>query len=286
VTDSGYHIIAEGLGFTEGPVALPDGTLACTSITEGALFWIDAQGGVRRTETGGGPNGLAFDGHDAFFIAQNGGIFGGRPGATSGIQRLGPDGSIVYVVTDVDAPNDICFGPDGRLYFTDPRGEGFDYADPATAPAGRLYSCAADGSDLQLLTEGPAFINGLAFGIAADELYVVETSARRILRYPWYKGSLGQPEVAVQLTTGLPDGIAIDQEGAIWVGCTFDDAYVARFKPTGIETTRIQFENGAGTTNCCFGVRDPHHLYVTVSRRGSIARLRTEVPGLSLLRAA
>ena len=43
------------------------------------------------------------------------------------IQKAWPDGRVETSCTEVDgiklqAPNDLSFGPDGRLYFTDPRG--------------------------------------------------------------------------------------------------------------------------------------------------------------------
>jgi gluconolactonase len=276
------RVVGENLGFTEGPVALADGRVACTSITHGAVYWIDPTGAVTSVETGGGANGLAYDGIDTYYVAQNGGIFGGKPGAEGGIQRIDRDGAVEYIVTGVDAPNDLCFGPDGRLYFTDSRAEGFDYADPATAPPGRLYSCTAQGEELRLLDEGPAFINGLAFGRDVNDLFVVETSARRILHYDWREGEVSNKTEAFSVGTGLPDGIAIDTEGALWVACTFDDHYVARFEQTGRRTARIDFRPNGGPTNCCFGI-DSDQLFVALSRRKQLVAMSTGRRGLPML---
>ncbi len=128
-----FEVLAKGLGFTEGPVALPDGDVVVTSITEGALFRIGPDGDVRaRIDTGGGPNGLAVDADGVLYVAQNGGIWGGHPGCPAGVQRVDGDSVEHVVAGPMEAPNDLCFGPDGRLYVTDPRGETMPH-EPETA---------------------------------------------------------------------------------------------------------------------------------------------------------
>jgi hypothetical protein len=52
-------VLATDLGFTEGPVWLPEGRIALTSISHGCLYVVDPAGGpMERIDTGGGPNGL------------------------------------------------------------------------------------------------------------------------------------------------------------------------------------------------------------------------------------
>ena len=55
-------------------------------------------------------------------------------------------------------------------------------------------------------------------------LYVVETFARRISRYPLNQNGLGRQEVFVELGEGhYPDGIAFDAEGALWATSIFSN---------------------------------------------------------------
>ena len=57
---AGMEVIADGLRFPEGPVALPDGSVVLTEIAAGRITRIAPDGSKSTVaETGGGPNGLA-----------------------------------------------------------------------------------------------------------------------------------------------------------------------------------------------------------------------------------
>src|SRR5882757_11373374 len=132
-------LLAEGLGFTEGPVWLDDHRIALTSISHGCIYIVDPSGGAtERIETGGGPNGLARGANGTLFVAQNGGAFGASGPAQPGVQMI-TDGCVEYLVTGLGAPNDLMFGPDGRLWVTGTRAE-FDISRPDDGPPGHVYA--------------------------------------------------------------------------------------------------------------------------------------------------
>ena len=82
-------VIADGLGFTEGPVWLPDGRVALTSISHGCVYIVDPLGGpLERIDTGGGPNGLARSDDGTLYVAQNGGAWGASGPAEPGVQVI------------------------------------------------------------------------------------------------------------------------------------------------------------------------------------------------------
>ena len=114
-------VIADGLGFTEGPVWLPDDRVALTSISHGCVYIVDPRdGALERIDTGGGPNGLACSADGTLYVAQNGGAWGASGIAEPGVQVIA--GSHVdYLVEGLGVPNDLTFGPDGRLWITDTR---------------------------------------------------------------------------------------------------------------------------------------------------------------------
>ena len=69
------NIVATGLKFPEGPIAMPDGSVLLVEIARGTLSRVEPGGKVEVVaETGGGPNGAAIgpDGH--CYICNNGGF--------------------------------------------------------------------------------------------------------------------------------------------------------------------------------------------------------------------
>lgn len=272
--------IATNLGFTEGPVWTSDSRLLVTSISHGVIYEVDTGGPRVIADTGGGPNGMTEGADGALYVTQNGGLYGmgersPRP-MTPGVQVV-RNGHVQYLVDGLDAPNDCCFGPDGRLYFTDPRG-------PATAEnrlPGRVYAVAPQGGAPELLVEGPAFANGIAFGPDADALYVAETFRQRVLVYPFHDGALGEPREFCRTEPGFPDGMCFDVEGRLYVAATMAGE-VQVFDRDGRLVERLRCGEESMPTNCCFGGPDGRTLFVTDSRGERVLAFDLEVPGLPL----
>lgn len=206
--------LATGLGMVEGPVVLQSGDVLVTSLDQGAVYVIDASGPRRLAECGGGPNGAAEGREGRVYIAQSGGRWGaveraGKTAVTGGVQVVDADGAVSWLSTAPASASDLCFGPDGLLYVTDPTRFRWD--------EGRLWRVdPADGA-ADLLAELDWFPNGIAFGPDDDFVYVASTSARQIVRFPLAAGGLGRPEVCVQMVTGRPDGITFDAVGNLLV---------------------------------------------------------------------
>jgi gluconolactonase len=268
-------VIARGLEFPEGPVWL-GGDLVCTEITAGAVSrWAPGRETVERVaETGGGPNGAALGRDGRLYVTQNGGMTaqGRVPG---GILRVDlADGSWEYAATEVaglrlDGPNDLAVGPDGRLWFTDPRGA----ADPALNDRpGRIFALDPDSGDGELIAElGPVFPNGIGF-LPDGDLVWTESFSRRVVR--WHDGAT---DVLIELPERhAPDGLCVGADGALYVASTY--AHCVSVVRDGAIVERLVCGDGM-VTNCCFGDTD---LYVTDSRRGLLWRFALGVEGLPL----
>ncbi len=273
------RVVASDVGFSEGPVWTQDGRLLFTSISHGVIYEIAPDGARAVAETRGGPNGMTEGKDGTLYVTQNGGIFGtagrSQTPAEPGIQEI-DGGSVRYLAKGLGAPNDCCFGPDRRLYFTDPRG----WARPDDLPPGRVYAMALDGAP-ELLAEGPAFTNGIAFGPDASLLYVTETFGRRVLVYDVRDGTLGEPREFCRIDPGMPDGMCFDEEGRLYVASTVAEQ-VQVFDRDGACIERLPCGENSLPTNCCFGGPDGRTLFVTDARNERVLAFDLGVRGLPL----
>lgn len=232
---SQYELLAQNCGETEGPVALTD-EIAFVSMTRGRIGLLN--GTVARfLDTGGFPNGLAADNTGALFVAQAGDVHRPakwgplprdvetRPG---GVQVVRPSGIVEYVSQEPVSPNDLCFGPDGNLYITDPTRQ-------PSRDDGRLWRCDPSTGRTELLARLDWYPNGIAFS-AEDVLYVASTGAQEIVRYRLNGGRLGDGQTAFRLKDGYPDGMAFDADGHLMVAAIGSD--------TAPSTIQIWTESG------------------------------------------
>lgn len=272
-----FDVFQSGLGFIEGPVWTPQGHLCVTSISHGCVYVLGSDGAVLdRIPTGGGPNGLAVS-RGALWVAQNGGIFGASGISQGGIQKIHGDKIELLFAQALTAPNDLCFGPDGRLYVTDP------LTDRALTEAveGSVLACDLDTGAVETVVSQRLFPNGIAFDPSGETMYLALTYPRVIEKFSFEAGRLGSQGILCTMAKGRPDGIAVDRAGNLWI-CTPGTGGLEVFSPQGEPLQRIEFGDGAMNTNCCFGGPAMTDLFVTAAGRGSVLRLDAGVAGLAL----
>jgi gluconolactonase len=271
------EVVGEDLGFIEGPACGPDGDLFLVSISRGCVYRLDGTGRIEaKYHTGGGPNGLAVS-QEALFIAQNGGIFGGVGHALAGIQRI-VGGETSYLTTQsCRAPNDLCFGPDGLLYVSDPTTDRALH-EPVE---GHVLACDPKSGHTEIVIQQRLFPNGLAFDSTGRFFYLAQTYPRTIERFSWTAGRLESDGIFCHLANGRPDGMCLDSEGNLWV-CTPGTGGIEIFSSDGKPVRRIELGAGSMTTNCCFGGADRKDLFVTAAGSGQLLKLTTQVTGLTL----
>ncbi|MGH2477440.1 MAG: SMP-30/gluconolactonase/LRE family protein [Candidatus Limnocylindrales bacterium] len=262
--------LASGLGHPEGPDILPDGRIVMVeTYTSKIVAWSEDRGLHDYADCGGGPNACMLGSDGAVYITQNGGTVGawraevmGRPS----IQKAWPDGRVEEVVAEIDdvpltAPNDLTFGPDGRLYFTDPA----DYLPDDRRP-GRLWVLNPDGTG-ELLEEIPsAYTNGIV--AEPDGAIVWVDSYERGV----YRKRPGQAsEQIARLPEGhVPDGLKIAANGDLWV-TAFMGGGVDILKADG---TVVDFlETGGVPLNCVF-----HDGSLIITDFGDITAVTDQAP--------
>ena len=288
------EVVAEGLAFPEGPVAMADGSVLVGEIRAGRVTRCGADGTVSTVaEVGGGPNGLAIGPDAAVYVCNNGGLGAGRgPGS---IQRVDPESGDVTTLYDhsaagaLVAPNDIVFDSTGRMWFT-------DFA------AGRIHRAVADGSAIDVVLTGLGSPNGIGLSPDGAVLYWAETYARRVQRRRVTPTGGLEPAAGFDihavlrgvaepwcLLAGLPgahelDSLAVDSAGAVCVG-TLADSGVTEISADGADIVLHELpgvlRDGA-VTNVCFGGRDLRTIYLTCSEHGRLVRATWHRPGLAL----
>ena len=270
-------VLAEGLGFTEGPAALPDGSILFTSIS-GQLYAVRDDSVDVVVSTGFGPTGLAADVEGVVYVAGCSGLFGAPAEVPGGVHRFVGGALEPLLSENLEAPNDVCFGPDGRLWFTDPGGDARALFE-APIP-GRVCAYDLSRGRLDVLDDTGCFPNGIAFDPTGELLYVSESFTKRIVRYRVREGRLEDKTVLAELD-GTPDGMALDADGNIWQCVNPLDAIFV-IDPNGAVVERFPTGEGSYPSNCCFAGEGGSALYVTTAGKGGIAAFEPGARGLPL----
>ena len=279
------NLLASDLGFPEGPVVMLDGRIVFCDGNVGELLAYESGKVGTFARMGGSPWGAVLGTDGAVYVTQGGNVPGsGDTSAISGIQRVTRDGKVELLRSEVAGhklygPNDLAFGPDGRLYFTDSGSEG-DFRFDVRSP-GRLFVIDQHGGGEMLFELPNVYPNGIAFD-AQRRLYWTESMAHRVRRLEG-----GKPVTFSQLSDGhVPDGMAFAADGRLFV-CTTISGGVTVLSPVGEVLEEIDL--GQHATNCIF---DESTLYVTAThtadieaseRTGTLWRVDTDATGLDLI---
>lgn len=299
-------VLASGLKFPEGPVAMRDGSVCVVEIAAGRITRVGQDGQVSvLAETGGGPNGLAAGPDGALYVCNNGGflvrevdgetrvIHGELPRdyKTGSIQRVDPTTGKVSVLythcedTPLSAPNDLVFDAHGGFYFTD-----FGKIRKHSRDIGSVYYALPDGSYIREVAHPLANPNGIGLSPDGRTLYVAETETARLWAYdvlePGKLSHCGFPSPnGARLVAGLPgyqrfDSLAVQADGSICIG-TLITAKITVITPDGQVLRQIDMPDRY-PTNICFGGPDLRKAYVTLSLTGKLIELDWDAPGLAL----
>jgi sugar lactone lactonase YvrE len=124
----------------------------------------------------------------------------------------------------------------------------------------------ADGV-LDRVVERVSLSNGLGWSPDATLMYYVDSLTQRIdvFDYDVDSGAISgrRAFATIAARDGIPDGIAVDDDGGVWVAL-WGGRSVRRYSPAGelVSVVDVPAEN---VTACCFGGDDRRSLFVTTA---------------------
>jgi sugar lactone lactonase YvrE len=168
-----------------------------------------------------------------------------------------------------------------------PHGDDIRLNDGVCDPAGRFWvgSMALDerpgagafyryaGGVLERIFDGVTVSNGIGWSPDWRRMYYVDSHTRRVdqLDFDVESGQATnrRPFVSIEPAAALPDGLAVDDDGCIWVAL-WRGAAVHRYTADGT-LDRVVDLPADKVTACCFGGSDGRSLYVTTASVGLTA---------------
>ena len=190
--------------------------------------------------------------------------------------RREPDGSLV---THADLTslsdlgwNEIVVDGRGSAYVN---GGGFDLMSGEPFAPGIVAVLTPDGSTRQV-ADGIAFPNGMAVTPDNSTLIVAESYAKRLSAFDIAAdGGLSNRRVWADLDEGVPDGICIDAENAVWYADVPNERCV-RVREGGEVLQTVQLDRGCFA--CMLGGADKRTLFMMAAKWAGPANMFDE-PG-------
>jgi gluconolactonase len=281
------EIVAEGLAFPEGPVVMADGSVIVVELAGGRITrcWNG------RTETicdiGGGPNGAAIGPDGALYVCNNGGLDlvkfqnargAGHEGRVERVDLATGKFERLYDACDgiaLEAPNDVVFDADGRMWFTD-LGKSHD----GIRTASGLFSALPDGSSIAAINRHAVSYNGVGLSPDGRHVYVADTHQARLWRYD----RAVEPQRPTWVATAPGpvgfDSLAVTAAGNICVATLYQGG-ITTITPDG-QLSKRDIAGERYVTNIAFGGADMRDAWITWSTTGRLVKTRWDEAGLEL----
>jgi gluconolactonase len=163
--------------------------------------------------------------------------------------------------------NDLTTDARGRVYVGSLGEVAIDNdKDPDRIPGG-VYLIDTDGSARQVAA-GISLVNGMALSPDGSRLYVSDSLRPAVLAYDVdaETGDLGEETTFVAFGDGAPDGMALSDDGLVWIALAFTGSVVAH-APDGSLVARLEVPTRM-VTSLTFGGPDGSTLFVTTGAEG------------------
>jgi gluconolactonase len=212
-----FALLAEGLDHSEGLAWDPRAGVVYAGGEAGQVYRVTLDGAVEEVaSTGGSLLGLVVDGRGRVLCCD------AERGA---VVRVDPSSGAVetYSQLAMVCPNAACFDDAGALYVTQ--------SGDTKADNGSIVRIAPGGATSVWCRDLPRYPNGICLAADGSALYVAESYLPGVSRVPIHPdGSAGTPELVCELPLTVPDGVALDRDGTLYVSCYRPDR-IYRVRP-------------------------------------------------------
>jgi gluconolactonase len=275
------QVLKDGLDGTEGPIAMPDGSVIFSEINANRMVRIDRDGNFSTfLENTGGTTGVAFDRQGRLFAAV-------VPWGSTKFSIIYPESAKKVVIDNYDGkpfgrPNDLAIARNGGMYFTDSANAQPRPAEPLPLPAAFYYLPPGSAKATQILTD-VGFPNGVILSRDEKVLYLNNSSGEYLLAFDVQPdGSLtnrrnfakydGVRTNAAGAVSSGADGLAIDSQGRVYVAASNG---VQVFTPQGQHLGTIPTPRPP--QNLAFAGADKKTLFVV--GRGVVSKVQMVAEG-------
>jgi gluconolactonase len=270
-----WETVAEGFGFTEGPVWHRRGYLLFSDIPRDRIHrWRDGETSVYR-EPSGRSNGLTFD--------EQGRLVSCHHELRCVMRETAHEPLPIATQFEgkrLNSPNDVIVRSDGRIFFTDPPygikeervAAGRERIEPELTFNG-VFTIAPQGS-LALVCDDFDRPNGLALSPDERTLYIADTNRLHVRAFDVDEaGALSHARVFAAIREGgRPDGMKVDRDGRLYVSAKTVQVFAADGKPLGV------IDCPQSPANCAWG-GDGSDFYITA--RTGVYRIRIDTIGIA-----
>jgi gluconolactonase len=262
----GFRALAEGLDHPECVAWGPDGYVYAGG-EAGQIYRVGWGGDVELVgSTGGFVLGLCLDADANVYACDT---------LNAAIMRVSPAGEVSRYFggeagRPLVGPNYAVFDDAGNLFFSE---SGEYHKDN-----GRLWVVRPDGQGEVLRDDVRQFPNGAALDAAQENLYVVLSTLPGVVRVPLAGGPV---ETVAVLEHRVPDGVAFDADGGLYVSCYTPDELL-RVGPDGeVDVVASDWERNmlAAPTNLAFCGPDLGTLVVANLGRWHLTAAESSVRG-------
>lgn len=268
-----FETYADGLDHCEDLAFDRDGILWAGG-EAGQIYRIREKGRLEEvTNIGGFCLGLTFSAADELFVCN---------AKLASVIRVQKNGKSALFADSVNSqkliqPNYSVFDSQGNLYVSD--------SGVWATSSGRIIRFDSRGKGTMFLEPPQPFPNGMALSSDERFLFIAQSHTDDVLKVEIREdGTAGQQEVYAKGVERIPDGLAFDVAGNLYVSCYASDN-IFRVTPDR-KVSQIAYDR-AGTilarpTNIAFGGPSNDYLYVANLGRWHINRVHFGIAGQKL----